>query len=220
MVKITVSPSGSICGQPWLDSFLARSTLVQGCGLPPAAETRKSPVLKLGAKMMVSSAAHVAPTPAVVSAIVATVPPLTDIFFSLPSAVKNPIHCPSGEKKGAYAPSVPSIRLSASWSRRRRDSHEFGRPPGVYASRLPSGDSATIGLPIWPDWPKLIPGGGSMAKRIGGCGEAFERPPDITHTVTPVATAATSAAVSTRSQDGLSTRTPVTAVGTVVLVDD
>jgi hypothetical protein len=66
--------------------------------------------------MMVSSAAHLAPFPNNASQIVAMVPPSTDIFFSLPSKVKNPIHVPSGKKKGVCAPSVPSMGLSASWS--------------------------------------------------------------------------------------------------------
>src|SRR5207247_6483858 len=50
------------------------------------------------------------PTPGVASASVSTGPPATATFLSLPSA-KNPIHCPSGEKNGVIASSVPAIGL-------------------------------------------------------------------------------------------------------------
>jgi hypothetical protein len=40
-------------------------------------------------------------------------PPATWTFFSLRSW-KKPIHCPSGEKKGVMAPSVPAMGLTSS----------------------------------------------------------------------------------------------------------
>ena len=47
-------------------------------------------------------------------------PPATATFFSLPSEAKKAIQCPSGEKKGEAAPSVPAIGSAFSASRGRR----------------------------------------------------------------------------------------------------
>ena len=49
------------------------------------------------------------------SQMVIAAPPVTEILRSFPS-VKNPIHCPSGEKNGLCAPSVPGSRARVSWS--------------------------------------------------------------------------------------------------------
>ena len=38
-------------------------------------------------------------------------PPSTEIFCSFPG-VKKATHCPSGEKKGAYAPCVPASSVA------------------------------------------------------------------------------------------------------------
>ena len=43
------------------------------------------------------------------------VPPETGTFFRC-VFVKNPIHCPSGEKKGLKAPSVPAIAVESNES--------------------------------------------------------------------------------------------------------
>ena len=47
-----------------------------------------------------------------------TPPPCRGIFFNFWPA-KNPIHWPSGEKKGSTAPSVPASIVTVDWSRRR-----------------------------------------------------------------------------------------------------
>ena len=55
---------------------------------------------------MLSSSLHEPPRPAGTSHSVTAAPPVTEIFFSFPSA-KNPIHWPDGEKNGLSALSVP-----------------------------------------------------------------------------------------------------------------
>ena len=56
--------------------------------------------------MMLSSSPQLAPRPEGASHKEIGSPPSIRVFFSFPAA-KNPTHCPSGEKNGAYAPSVP-----------------------------------------------------------------------------------------------------------------
>ena len=56
--------------------------------------------------MMLSSSPQLAPRPEGGSHKEIGSPPSIRVFFSFPAA-KNPTHCPSGEKNGAYAPSVP-----------------------------------------------------------------------------------------------------------------
>ena len=68
---------------------------------------------------MVPSSAHAPPRLLLASQIGDKPPPVARIFFSLPSA-KNAIHCPSGEKNGLRAPSVPASGVARNWSRRRR----------------------------------------------------------------------------------------------------
>ena len=60
-VKITPLPSGSTSGHQWSVSPLAGSTFVSTCGSPPAAATRRSPLLAFVANTMVSSGPQLAP---------------------------------------------------------------------------------------------------------------------------------------------------------------
>jgi hypothetical protein len=80
-------------------SFFALSSVVRGCGSPPAAETRNSPLDGLGAKTIVPSAAQLAPRLCVTLQSVSGVPPLTGTL-RISDAVTEPTHCPSGEMNG------------------------------------------------------------------------------------------------------------------------
>ena len=73
--------------------------------MPPPALTRQSPLLYDGVYTMVPSGAQL-PPPQFASARTIGAPPSTRTFLSLPSAA-NPIHTPSGEKKGKVPSSVP-----------------------------------------------------------------------------------------------------------------
>src|SRR5437867_7578460 len=112
LVKSTALPPGRISGQRWEASPFLRSRMVRGFGVPPAAETRNRPELKEGVSMMLSSGPQLAPRTAAALQRVKAAPPLSETFFSLPSA-KNPNDCPSGEKNGLSAPSVPGIGVAS-----------------------------------------------------------------------------------------------------------
>ena len=84
------------------------------CGGPAGRGHAPQSIALTARKMIVSSDPQLAPNTAGVSQIVvAGPPPPTDIFFSAP-ALQNPTHCPSGEKKGPDAPSVPAIGVADS----------------------------------------------------------------------------------------------------------
>src|SRR5262249_27541716 len=120
IVMSTAFPPGRICGQRWDISPFLPSGTVKGFGVPPPAETRNRPDSRLdGVKMMVSSGPQLAPRLTEALHRVKGAPPLTETFFSLPSA-KNPTHCPSGEKNGVSAPSVPWIGVASKRSRERK----------------------------------------------------------------------------------------------------
>src|SRR5579863_1889071 len=106
-VNKTALPPGRIWGQRWVTSPGASS--VTGVGAPPAEGIRDKPPLPFRAAMRLPSSPQLPPRPLPPAAShrLAAAPPSTEIFFSLLSA-KNATHCPSGEKKGAYAPSVPA----------------------------------------------------------------------------------------------------------------
>ena len=86
---------------------------------PPVAATLESPVSHPPAKTM-TSPLHVAPRPRFVpmSQILIGAPPATPTF-SRPMREEKPIQRPSGEKKGARAPLVPSRSVVARPSSRR-----------------------------------------------------------------------------------------------------
>src|SRR5215471_18185422 len=101
------SPPRRISGQRWDSSPFSRFGTVKGFGVPPLAETRNRPEKRLyGVKMIVSSGPQLAPRLTEALHRVKGAPPLRETLFSLPSA-KNPTECPSGEKNGLSAPSVP-----------------------------------------------------------------------------------------------------------------
>ena len=90
--------------------------VVSGSGVPPADGTRSSVlpsllVLLLGRKVMVPSSDQLPPRPFGASHSVTAAPPLTAIFFNFPLA-KKATHCPSGEKNGPNAPSVPASAVA------------------------------------------------------------------------------------------------------------
>ena len=70
-----------------------------------------------------------------------TAPPSTGILFTLPRET-NPTHCPSGEKNGAMAASVPGNSMAFGSSSRRVNN--FVGVPDSQASRVPSGEMATL----------------------------------------------------------------------------
>ena len=88
-----------------------------GEGVPPAADTRPSAVLPptVAEKTIVSSLAQAPPRSATASHSVTVGPPVTAIFFSFPP-LKKATHCPSGEKNGLAAPSLPGSATACSRS--------------------------------------------------------------------------------------------------------
>src|SRR5262249_49468040 len=100
---MTAVPPGNNCGHRCEISPL--SSFVSGSGLPPPSGTRNKPDACC-AKTMKPSSDQLPPANDRVSHNVMAAPPDTETFLSRPSA-KNAIHCPSGEKNGLIAPSVP-----------------------------------------------------------------------------------------------------------------
>ena len=105
----TALPPGRICGQRWVISPLCKS--VTGVGGPPAEGIRDKPTLLLSAAMMLPSSPQLPPRALGASHKVIAEPPSTEIFCSFPDE-KKATHCPSGEKKGAYAPCVPASSVA------------------------------------------------------------------------------------------------------------
>src|SRR3954469_22084735 len=95
------------------------SGVVSTFGSPPPDDTESSPVTTpAGAKTIVPSAPQLAPRGAPTTRhTVTTGPPLMATFFSSPVA-KNPIHRPSGDRKGDRAPLIGRATPS-SWSSAR-----------------------------------------------------------------------------------------------------
>src|ERR1700686_5394956 len=108
-VNNTALPPGRICGQRWALSPLCKS--VTGVGGPPAEGIRDSPPTGPSAAMILPSSPQLPPSPLAASHKVISEPPSTEIFLSFPSE-KKATHCPSGEKKGAHAPSVPTCSVA------------------------------------------------------------------------------------------------------------
>jgi len=89
-----------------------------------------------------------------------TGPPRTETFFSFPSA-KKASHCPSGEKKGPSALSVPAISVVLAWSSFRVNNFDWE----TYTSRVPFGD-IMASAPRW-DPGDIVPR--STSRRTSGC---------------------------------------------------
>src|SRR5262249_38084626 len=87
----------------WLFQGL-REPAVQGFWKEEGICNRTSPLLA----MILPSSPQLPPFMEEAVLKVSASPPWTEIFFSF-SAEKNATHCPSGEKKGEWAPSVPVI---------------------------------------------------------------------------------------------------------------
>src|SRR5262245_17621315 len=116
MVKSTALPPGRTSGQRWDTSPFVGSGMVRALGVPPAADTANRPdVAAAGVKMMVPSGPQLAPRLRNAPQRVKGAPPPRETLFSLPSA-KNPTDCPSGEKNGLSAPSVPGIGVGSNRS--------------------------------------------------------------------------------------------------------
>lgn len=117
-VKSTALPPCSTCGHRCVTSPSAGDA--SGSGFPPADDTRSKRTLDVepGINTIVPSSPHAPPRPFGASHSVTPAPPATAIFFSLPPA-KNAIHCPSGEKNGLSASSVPDNAVACNWERRR-----------------------------------------------------------------------------------------------------
>src|SRR5205085_5020158 len=97
------------------DSSARPSGFVTATGVPPVAATRNNP--SSCENTIVSSGSHVAPHVLVLllprrtvdtrHTVIAAPPPTGTLFSALP--VKNPIDCPSAEKKGWVPRSAPLI---------------------------------------------------------------------------------------------------------------
>src|SRR5450631_862151 len=133
VVNNTALPPGRICGQLWLYCPFCNS--VTGAGAPPAERIRDKPPMLPSAAMMLPSSPQLPPRPPTEPHKVIAEPPSTEIFLRL-DPLKKATHCPSGEKKGSYAPCVPasSVALGSSSRRVKR------RFCDTYTSRVPSGE--------------------------------------------------------------------------------
>src|SRR5262245_2715053 len=110
----TALPEGSTCGQRCVAS--ESCVVASGSGTPPSDDTRqrkRSGPFTAGVKTILSSRPQLPPRPLAASHRVIEAPPATATFFSFPPA-KNASHCPSGEKNGLAAPSVPASGVA--WS--------------------------------------------------------------------------------------------------------
>src|SRR5262249_435867 len=124
--KSTTFPPGRTCGQRWL--FSPSPSAVNGLGLPPAEGTIERPTCVSSDAMMLPSSPQLPPRPAGASHRITGSPPSTASFLSLPAA-KKATHCPSGEKNGAYAPSLPRSSTSCDSSNRRVNNRDFPVEP-------------------------------------------------------------------------------------------
>ena len=132
--------------------------------MPPVSETRRNAVLPelFGVKAIQPASLQLAPRPFGASHRTTTVPPATCTFLSFPLA-KNPTHCPSGEKNGVRASSVPGSAVASRRSRRRTNNCRTS--PALRATkarREPSGDSTAAGL-------KSVTSGASPLTRASTC---------------------------------------------------
>ena len=100
-------PSARNCGQKWLPS-VAVVAAVTG---PPWAETRDSPPGPV-VNTMTSRAPHAAPPLVWTLAATICVSPLDTRIFLRLLAAKKPIHSPSADQNGVFAPSVPGSACS------------------------------------------------------------------------------------------------------------
>src|SRR5262245_65067360 len=98
--------------------------VVTAAGSPPPADTRISGPVTLGANTMTPSAFHVPPLPLVAAVSVCGAPPPRSNRLSAPGA-KKPTERPSGDQKGAVAPSVPgkgcAVAVDSERNHRRDD---------------------------------------------------------------------------------------------------
>src|SRR5579863_7965964 len=104
-VNNTALSPGRICGQRWVCSPFCKP--VTGVGGPPAEGIRDKPPLEVSVAMMLPSSPQLPLMGLLALHKVIAEPPSTEVFFRF-AVVKKLTHCPSGEKKGAYAPCVPA----------------------------------------------------------------------------------------------------------------
>src|SRR6266481_2256051 len=144
-------PSGRKTGHTWPDSLDVETIEVTGVAMPPAERTCiKGPLP--GAKTMVPSRPHAAPSPTTLASqrVLAT-RVATETLFNLPSA-KYPIEVPSGDQNGRRAPSVCSNSRIVSERKLRtpRSCLPNFRLKVTVTIALPSGDgtvsAASVGI--------------------------------------------------------------------------
>ena len=111
----------SPAGQHLREKMVARPGFgfVRTLTSPPPAGTRSSPVASVVAKMIESSAPQLAPRPVPFTGVTLTGGPPLAATFLRASPSKNPIDCPSGEKKERARALTPVIRMASNWSRER-----------------------------------------------------------------------------------------------------
>ena len=100
---------GSNCGQRFESSSLSSS--MSGVGVPPSEGIRAMGLPAIRDTTILPSSPHVPPRPLGASHKFSGMPPSKDSFFNLPPA-KNATDCPSGEKNGPKAPSVPGSSVT------------------------------------------------------------------------------------------------------------
>src|SRR5688572_24465395 len=99
---------GRICGHRGsIDSCLRSTTTVDAPDDEGTLDSLPKPI----AAMILPSVPQLPPERSTASHKMTGEPPSIAVFFKLPDA-QNPTHCPSGEKKGPRAPSVPGNSLT------------------------------------------------------------------------------------------------------------
>src|SRR5262245_15611252 len=146
-VNSTTFPPGKACGQRWLSSPGSRSVREDSF---PSGVIRDRPEKESSAAIMLPSSLQLAPRPAGASHKTIGSPASSRIFLSFPAA-KNPTHCPSGEKKGAYAPSVPDNGFELDSSTCFVESRFVpAEECETNTNRVPSGERTTAGPMLDP----------------------------------------------------------------------
>src|SRR5262249_22117073 len=139
-------PPGSTCGQRWEDSPCEASSVVNGDGAPPKADTRNKPDFTVP-KRIEPSLSQDPPTDW--SQIATGAPPARSIRCNLPRAEKA-MALLSGDQKGNVAPSVPESSRAAVPSSGRTHKPVFPLADATYAAVLPSGEMARPPPPEGP----------------------------------------------------------------------
>ena len=164
-------PPGRICGCTCATSVFSTGRVVNGVGVPPVAATLQMPSRWL--KTIRSSSAQVAPNGSPASDSFTAGPPTRDTFLRAPADQK-PTHCPSGEKNGPSAPSVPGTSSAAARSNDRTYSDCRPSRRAVNAMARPS-DERAIAVRLGRGGPNLPSSGDAPSSASAGLTSIWKR---------------------------------------------